>query len=278
MNNDTSISSAMLYAFAAIETGCPFIDFTPNVTLKVPVLLELILGINLSFVIFYIPLQDVLDYILISFSSKTARCCAVKNQLVCILLILLPCGCAEMPHVDHVQELNLYEIKKNHPYWWVEKQHIRLTDQHIDELAHYGIKIAEFERTIIYYSMTTRRGRSEVEKAFLIKGKGEYGPFELIVDIDRTITIQEIHIVKNPTNNTGNPVITGDFIEQFLRKDLTFSFELSKESEDVLTAPDKVKPIRSAPITSEKITKELKKWLVIAKMLKRDYPIWTFYQ
>lgn len=182
-----------------------------------------------------------------------------------------------MPHVDHVQELTLYEIKKNHPYWWVEKQHVRLTGQHIDELAHYGIKISEYERTIIYYSMTTRRGRSEVEKAFLIKGEGEYGPFELIVDIDRTITIQEIHLVKNPADNTGNPVITGDFVEQFLRKDLTFSFELAKESEDVLTAPAKVKPIRSAPITSEKITKELKKWLVIAKMIKRDYPIWTFY-
>ncbi len=39
--NDPSISSAMLYAFAAIETGCPFVDFTPNVTLKVPALLQL---------------------------------------------------------------------------------------------------------------------------------------------------------------------------------------------------------------------------------------------
>ncbi len=39
--NDQSISSAMLYAFAAIETGCPFADFTPNVTLKVPALLQL---------------------------------------------------------------------------------------------------------------------------------------------------------------------------------------------------------------------------------------------
>lgn len=40
VNNDASISSAMLYAFAAIETGCPFVDFTPNVTLKVPALLQ----------------------------------------------------------------------------------------------------------------------------------------------------------------------------------------------------------------------------------------------
>ena len=41
LDNDASISSAMLYAFAAIETGCPFVDFTPNVTLKVPALLQL---------------------------------------------------------------------------------------------------------------------------------------------------------------------------------------------------------------------------------------------
>lgn len=41
IDNDKSISSAMLYALAAIETGCPFVDFTPNVTLKVPALLQL---------------------------------------------------------------------------------------------------------------------------------------------------------------------------------------------------------------------------------------------
>ena len=41
IDNDESISSAMLYALAAIETGCPFVDFTPNVTLKIPALLQL---------------------------------------------------------------------------------------------------------------------------------------------------------------------------------------------------------------------------------------------
>jgi hypothetical protein len=33
-----------------------------------------------------------------------------------------------------------------------------------------------------------------------------------------------------------------------------------------------------APITSEKIAKELEKWMVIAKILKRDYPIWSVEQ
>ncbi|MBM4066383.1 MAG: myo-inositol-1-phosphate synthase [Planctomycetes bacterium] len=41
IENDESISSAMLYALAAIETGCSFVDFTPNVTLKVPALVQL---------------------------------------------------------------------------------------------------------------------------------------------------------------------------------------------------------------------------------------------
>lgn len=38
--NEKTISSAMLYALAAIEAGCPFVDFTPNVTLKVPAILQ----------------------------------------------------------------------------------------------------------------------------------------------------------------------------------------------------------------------------------------------
>ena len=73
-------------------------------------------------------------------------------------------------------------------------------------------------------------------------------------------------------------MINKDFIEQFIGKDPTSSFEVAKDSEDVLTTPAKIKPIRMAPITSEKIAKELKKWLAIAKILKRDYPIWSIEQ
>lgn len=202
----------------------------------------------------------------------------MKNWFVCILLILLSCGCAETPHAEHGQEMALHEMKKGHLFWWIEKQHVSLTDRQIDELARYGINIGEPEKAVVYYSMTTRRGRSEMIKAFPVKGEGEYGRFKLVVDVGRTITIQEIHIIKSPTHSCGDPIINKDFIEQFIGKDLTFPFELAKESEDQITAPTKIRPIRMAPITSEKITKELKKCLVIAKILKRDYPIWSIEQ
>ena len=202
----------------------------------------------------------------------------MKKCFVCILLILLPCGCAETPHAEHGQEMALHEMKKGHLFGWVEKQHVSLTDQQINELARYGINIDEQEKTVVYYSMTTRRGRSEVAKAFTVKGEGEYGFFELIVDIDRTITIQEIHIIKNPVYNDGCPIIGKDFIEQFIGKNLTDSFELMQESEDMQTTPTKIKPIRMAPFTSAKIAKELRKWLVVAKILKHDYPTWSVEQ
>ena len=202
----------------------------------------------------------------------------MKKCFVCILLILLPCGCAETPHTEHGQEMALHEMKKGHLFGWVEKQHVSLTDQQINELAQYGIEISKNEKIVVYYSMTTRRGRSEVVKAFTVKGEGEHGLFELVVDVGRAIAIQEIHIVKNPVDRAGNPVIDRDFIEQFIGKDLTSSFELAKESEDVLTTPAKIRPIRMAPITSENIAKELIKWLAIAKILKRDYPIWSVEQ
>ncbi|MBM2834863.1 MAG: hypothetical protein HW406_2024 [Candidatus Brocadiaceae bacterium] len=199
----------------------------------------------------------------------------MKKWFVGMLLILLPCGCAETPHTEHGQEMALHEMKKGHLFGWVEKQHVSLTDQQINELTQYGIEISKDEKIVVYYSMTARRGRSEVAKAFPVKGEGEHGLFELVVDVGRTIMIQEIHIVKNPKDCTGEPVINKDFIEQFIGKDLTSSFELAKESEDVLTTPAKIRPIRMAPITSEKIAKELRKWLAIAKILKRDYPIWS---
>ncbi|MED3509501.1 inositol-3-phosphate synthase [Bacillus velezensis] len=40
-SNDESISTGMLYAYAAISSKCPFINFTPNVTFDIPALLEL---------------------------------------------------------------------------------------------------------------------------------------------------------------------------------------------------------------------------------------------
>lgn len=202
----------------------------------------------------------------------------MKKWFVYILHILLLCGCAEVPHVQHGQELALYEVKKSHPYQWVEKHHVRLTDQQIHELARHGIEISEDERIAVYYSMTTRRGRSEVEKAFLVKGDGEYGPFKLVVDIGRAITIQEFHIAENPVDNSGNPIIDKDFLNQYIGKDPVSSFEIAKESEDILTTPEKIKPIRNAPVTSEKIARELRKLLLIAKILKHDYPIWSIEQ
>lgn len=38
--NDPAVTSGMLYALAAIETDCPYIDFTPNITLEIPALVD----------------------------------------------------------------------------------------------------------------------------------------------------------------------------------------------------------------------------------------------
>lgn len=203
--------------------------------------------------------------------------CVMKKWFICILLILLPCGWAEIPHAGHDQEMQLCEIKKGHPLGWIKEQYICLTDKQINEIAQYGIEIGTNEKTIVYYSLVRRRGRGEIGKAFVIRGEGEHGPFELVVDIDSG-RIQEMHVIKNPNDCTGEPVINRDFLEQFMGKDLTSSFELAKESEDVLATPAKVRPIKMAPVASEKIAKELRKWLAVAEILKRDYPIWSIEQ
>lgn len=154
-----------------------------------------------------------------------------------------------------------------HILGWGEKRHIRLTEKQLDEIANYGIKIREDEKLVVYYSMSRKRGRGEVGKAFLVNGEGEYGTFELVVHIVSNM-ISDIHIVKNPKDNNDNPVINKDFLMQFIGKDLTFSFEFAKETEDVLTTPAKIKPIRNVPVTSVKVAKEFRKWLVITKVAK----------
>jgi myo-inositol-1-phosphate synthase len=39
--NDPAISTGMIYAYAALKSGCPYINFTPNTTVETPALLEL---------------------------------------------------------------------------------------------------------------------------------------------------------------------------------------------------------------------------------------------
>jgi hypothetical protein len=204
------------------------------------------------------------NYRLSIFGQKKGRF-VMKKWFVCLLLGLLPCGCADIQHTGHEQEKPLYEIQGGHLYGLVEKRHIRLTKEQLEEIAHYGIKIREDEKVIVYYSMARKRGRGEIGKAFLVNGEGEYGTFELVVHIVSNM-IYDIHIIKNPKGYTENPVINKEFLEQFIGKDLTFSFKFAKEKEDVLTTPTKIKPIRNASVTSVKIAKEFRKWLVITKV------------
>jgi hypothetical protein len=189
----------------------------------------------------------------------------LKKWFVCLLLGLLPCGCAGTQHTGHEREKSFSEIQGGHLIGWGEKRHISLTDKQLDEIAQYGVGISEEEKLVVYYSMSRKRGRGEVGNAFLVKGEGEHGPFELVVHIASNM-IHDIHTIKNPKDYTGNSVINKDFLMQFIGKDLIFSFEFAKEEEDVLTTPAKIKPIGNAFVTSVKIAKEIRKWLVITKV------------
>jgi hypothetical protein len=191
------------------------------------------------------------------FSQKKIRL-VIKKCFLCLLLSLLPCGCADIHHAGHEQEKPFSEIRGGHLIGWGEKRHISLTEGQLDKIAQYGAKINEEEKLIVYYSMVKKRGRGEVGTAFVIKCEGEYGPFELVVHIASNM-IHDIHIIKNPKNYTGNFVINKEFLEQFIGKDLTFSFEFAKDKEDVLTTPAKIKPIRNASVTSVKIAKAFRK-------------------
>lgn len=187
--------------------------------------------------------------------------------VLCLLLTSFAYGCSELQSIEDNQKLTFYETKKDHPLGSVEKRQFLLTEEQLGEIAQYSVKISEDENPIVYYSMTKRRGRGDIGKGFLVKGEGEYGSFELLAHIIQGI-IYDIHIIKNPEDQTGFPVINRDFIGQFIGKDYTSSFEFAKDLEDILSTPAKIKPIRNAPITSEKIAEGLRKWLVVILVAK----------
>lgn len=191
----------------------------------------------------------------------------MKNLFVFILLIILPCGCSGLQQTGNDQNLILSEIKKDHPLGKTEMRIINLTDDQLKKISQYGITINEDDRSVTYYSMSKRRSRGAIGKAFLVKDQGEYGEFKLALHVDCD-TVHDIHILKNPEDQNGSPVINTDFIQQFLGKNLNSSFEIAKELDDVLTTPAKIKPIKDAPVTSQKIAESFRKWLVISKVIE----------
>ncbi len=190
----------------------------------------------------------------------------MKKFLVFILLAILPCGCSELQDRESDRLLDINEIKRDHPLGKTEKRQINLTDDQLKKISQYGIEFNDDDRSVTYYSMSKRRSRGAIGKTFIVKDQGEYGKFELAFHTAGNI-VHDIHILKNPLDQDGSPVINTDFIKQFLGKTVNSSFEIAKEVDDFLTLPAKIRPIRNAPVTSQKITESLRKWLVISKVI-----------
>ncbi len=72
----------------------------------------------------------------------------IKKWFACLLLGLLPCGCADVQHAGHEQKKPFYEIERDHPLGLVQKEHLRLTDSQMGKITQYGVKISEEERII----------------------------------------------------------------------------------------------------------------------------------
>lgn len=189
-----------------------------------------------------------------------------KLIILCLLITPLLYGCSGL-QFEYNQDLTLRALEKDHPLGDIDKRQFLLTEKQFNEIVQYGVKIGEDEKLIEYYSMTRSREYGVLGDGFLIKGEGEYGSFELICHVLDN-RVYQMHIFKTPVDQTGKPVIHMGFVKQFLGKDYTYSFELVKDIDDLLSTPVKIRPIKNAPITSEKIAEEVRKWLVITKVAK----------
>lgn len=189
--------------------------------------------------------------------------------IVCLWSAVITSGCASIGKVFHHEphSINVFDAEKIHPRSHLSDRHTTLSNkqaQAINQL--YGQTIATEGELIAYYEARPRKGiYGESGNIFLVYVRGELSLLEVLVCTTHG-QIDETLIQDNPVLN-GRSAIPDEFLRQFIGRSLQDSWEVAKNSSDLVTLPSKIRPIASYPKTSEEVANAIRKVLVWAKIL-----------
>jgi len=180
-------------------------------------------------------------------------------------------GCASIGSVFHHErhEITLYDANRVHPHSRQKDTHKRLTleeSRSINKL--YGEEISQEGDFIAYYNARHMKPLYPLTKGniFLVHTNDEKNNSLALLVCTTKGRVDEV-ILKNNFVVEGKPVISGKFVQQFIGRSLGDSWEMAKVPSDLLSLPEKIRPLSAYPKTSEELANAIRRVLVLAKVL-----------
>ncbi len=198
----------------------------------------------------------------------------MKNNLgfLILLFIIVPTGCASFGtafyHEPH--EITREDADKVHPHSRHQDTHKRLTleeSQLINTL--YGEEINREGDLIVYYNARHMKPLFPLTKGniFLVKVRGETDDPLIFLVCTTKGKVDEVILKNNPIVK-GKPLVSNEFLRQFIGRSLGHSWEIVKDPSDLLSLPRGILPISDYPKTSKEAAEAFRKVLVWAKALR----------
>ncbi|MFQ5598811.1 MAG: hypothetical protein ACE5GK_12270 [Nitrospiria bacterium] len=191
--------------------------------------------------------------------------------------VAMTIGCASLAspgsifyHEPHA--LTRKDANRVHPHSRHKDTHIRLGTEESRSINRlYGKDISQEGDSIVYYKARYMKPLYPRTKGniFLVTVMGETNePLIFLVCITRG-KVDEVVLKNNPIVN-GKPLVSHEFLQQFIEHSLGHSCEIVKDPSDLLSLHQKIFRISDYPKTSREAANAIRKILVWAKVLRID--------
>ena len=182
--------------------------------------------------------------------------------LVVLSVSHLACTTTGSLFYHELHAITSYDARKLHPRSHLSDRHRKLNPEETHEINRlYGQEIVSEGDLIVYYEAKRRRGKyGDKGNVFLTRIETGTSPIELLVSVAEGKIYQLL--LKEVPFIGGKPLVSNEFLFQFIERSLENSWEIARFSEDLLHVPVKVRAMEELPAVSQAMADQIKKVLI----------------
>jgi len=174
----------------------------------------------------------------------------------------LACNTTGSLFYHELHTISSKEARKLHPRSRLSDRHRKLNLEQAHEINRlYGQEIVSEGDLIVYYEAERRKGKyGDKGHVFLTTIETGTTPIELLVSVAEgkiyQLLLKEVPFIR------GKPLVSNEFLLQFVGRSQENSWEIARSSEDVLQVPAKVRAMEKLPAVSQAIADQIRKVLI----------------
>ncbi|MFZ5876134.1 MAG: hypothetical protein ACOYXU_06950 [Nitrospirota bacterium] len=192
----------------------------------------------------------------------------VRLTITCAAIALLAFGCGGLWRQAPPGTITASDARMVLPfadrYYYKEHRLSANESQSINERL--GRPITSPGEVITYYrvSRNPRRPIGETGNVFVERVESPQGPLRVIIAVRGGVVRHSV-----VQGGAGSPVVSHEFLDQFVDRDLGHSFEVATDPEAFHRIPVPIAPIAGQVELSQRIADAVRKTLVIAQEIER---------